>query len=158
MLWLTDGNTTWLYRSDQNEYTQEPTEPWNTPSGTADGLPGFEWRLFAKFRTLAGVAAHAELLKDDIAPDATCTGRTALVSIDLSQLAEPVKEELRIDTKTGLVCAATTRVLRHVRVTPAEYVTHRVWNYRQLSAPDPSSFRFDPPKGAKRVSHFRRPL
>ncbi|MGH9668395.1 MAG: hypothetical protein ACRD9L_28575 [Bryobacteraceae bacterium] len=139
------------------EYIEEPAKPWPAQLGPGPGLPGLEWEFVNKFRTIAGIADRARLIKDDIAPDSVCPGPSALVEIKLSERPEPVTEQLRIEIRTGLVCESKVQRRRFVRVTPAEYTSKTEWIYRKLSGPvDASLFLFVPPQHTKRVERFRK--
>lgn len=154
MVWLTNGKTTWHYWPNVNKYTQTSAEPWPSQAGPGRGLPGIEWKYFAKFRAIAGMGNRAKLAKIDIPPDDTCPATSAILELQLRTGADAATEELHVMTRSGLVCESVVRS-RLPFGGHMEYFTDTTsWTYRQTNGKiDPTLFLFTPPKHAKRVLH-----
>lgn len=135
LIWVTDGKYTWQYRDDVNSYTRTQADPSPDKPHPGLGLWGREWEFMGRFTIVAHMASKAQLLRDDIAPDRICPGPSALVQIELTQTDEPGTEQVRVDTRTDLVCESTIKWRRFRHVTPAEYTAHTVWRYEKLSGP-----------------------
>lgn len=152
--WTTNGKTTWCYRRDLNQYKQDDAEPWPVPLAPGNGLPGTEWKYFAKFLAIGDMADRARLVKDDIGPDKFCAGSSVMIDLTLAEGKEPAKEELRILNRTHLPCyliVYRTRTSFNLPVDVKETIT---WRFRDRL--DPILFVFAPKKHAERVTHFPR--
>ena len=153
--WRTDGYSVWCYRRDLHLYTEKKADPWPTQLGPGPGLPGYEWKYFAKFLALADMSARAHVIRDDVAPDRFCNGPSVIVGLALNEGREPAREELRILTRSHLPCHSVIYRLRRsaeggVMMDSTETIT---WRFRN-KLPDPGLCAFKPPRGSKRVEHF----
>jgi hypothetical protein len=150
--WLTDGHTLWTYCLDVGLYTEEPAMPWPQSLGPGPGLPGWEWHYFAKFLALSGMADHARIVSDDLAPTAECPGPSVLLEITIPG----GKEKLRVLSRSYLPCQAIIRWSVSPKLALlTDFDETIVWKF----APDPpvaSLFLFAPRKGAKRVKRMPR--
>lgn len=151
ILWITNGQTTWHYRSVLKEYTEFPAEPWPRQAGPGRGLPGIEWKYFTKFRAIAGMVNRAKLRQENIAPNDVCPTKTSIVDLQLQSGAADATEELHVLTRSGLVCESVVRS-RRVWGGHVEYNTDTTtWSYRRISGKvDPKLFVFIPPKKVKK--------
>lgn len=154
--WTTNGETTWCYRRDLNQYQQDDAEPWPVPLAPSTGLPGTEWKYFAKFLAIGDMADRARLVKDDIGPDKFCAGSSVMLELTLAEGKEPSKEDLRILNGTHLPCYS---VLFRMRTSfnfnlPVDVKETITWRFRDRL--DPMLFVFAPKEHAKRVTHFPR--
>lgn len=154
MLWIDSGDITWQYRPKIKKYTEQPAAEWPQRPGPGPGLPGLEWKYFTKFRAIGGMANHATLLKEDVAPDDTCPSAFSVVEL---KIGTAIVEDLHIMTKSSLVCQSIVR--RHFIGGGGhlEYFTDTTsWKFLKTSDPiDPSLFIFHPPKHVKKVTHFK---
>jgi hypothetical protein len=153
--WTTNGQTIWCYRRDLKAYTEAIAAPWPQRLGPGDGLPGYEWKYFAKFLAIEDEKDRARVLKDDIPPDHDCEGASVLIELTLAEGDAPAREELRVLTRKHLPCHSTTYFTRlgHGRM-PYDFKEDITWRFRDQI--DPSLFVFAPDKHARKVARFRR--
>lgn len=153
MLWITNGDITWHYRPWLKEYTEIPAGEWPKEAGPAAGLPGIEWKYFAKFRAIAGMTNRAKLLKDDVAPNDTCPSASSVLEL---QLGTGAVEELHVLTKSNLVCQSIVRRRMSFGGHVEYFVDTTSWKFLATSEPiDPGLFIFRPSKGTRKVQHFK---
>jgi hypothetical protein len=156
LIWLSDGQQTWEYIRDLNEYTYTPSSPWEDIPDS--GLQRMDWEYVSKFRALPGFAGRATLIQASVPADKECLSETFSVKINTGTPREPAWETLRIYTDSGLVCSSHAESTRTTLGTPSAFVTKTRWTYRQTGEPiDKSVFRFVPPRRARLVKQFRRP-
>lgn len=150
--WLTDGHTLWTYRQDVGLYTEESAKPWPQPLGPGPGLPGLEWKYIAKFLALSGIADHARIVSDDLAPTAECPGPSVLLEITIPG----GKEELRVLSRSSLPCQTVIHWSVSPKLAlPTDFDEAIVWKFAP-DPPAPSLFVFAPRKHAKRVKQMPR--
>ncbi len=152
--WTTDGQTTWCYRRDIKAYTVARADPWPQKLGPGDGLPGYEWKYFAKFIAIENAKDGARLLKDDIPPDRDCPGASVLIELTLAEGDTPAREELRVLTREHLPCRSTAHFTRWGHGIPYDFEENTTWRFREQV--DPALFVFAPDKHARRVNRFPR--
>jgi len=152
--WRADGQSVICYRRDLNLYTETPADPWPERLGPGPGLPGEEWKYFAKFLAIEDMTDHAQILKDDVPPDRFCDGASTLITLILAEDQEPARELLRVLTRSHLPCHSTIIRTRVSRAGPMEQTETITWRFRPR--PEPSFFVFAPHKRAKKVKGFPR--
>lgn len=158
LTWITNGEQTWKYRPDINEYTVDSEMPAAGASTVpVDGLPRLEWDFVSKFRALRGLTGNATLVQEGLPPDSICPGSTDLVKLEFKDPKELKVQLLRIDTESGLVCHMREERTRTLGGTPTLYVHLFHWQYKAIDeAVEESWFTFVPPKHAKQVRRFSR--
>jgi outer membrane lipoprotein-sorting protein len=152
LTWITDGVTTWQYRADLEQYTES-----GRPAAPSErSLPGLESQFLTRFRTIATVAKHATIIRTGRTLGDTCSGKTVLIEVQLSENPQAI-EQLLIATDTGLVCESSTVKEQVAHGTRTRYTSKSSWKYLQLSEPiDRSLFTFTPPKKARRVKRVNQ--
>lgn len=159
--WITDGETLWCYRRDLNEYTETKTDPWPERLGPGPGLPGTEWKYFAKFLAIGDVDGQTIIVQADAPADSTCAGPSVVLDLDLGSGGMPAgeilqhKEELRVLTGSHLPCRSTTHEVFRIKGQMLDRTESITWKFRE-QAPDPSMFVFAPRPAAKQVKRFSR--
>lgn len=155
LIWNTDGLQELQYRADLKEYILKPAAPWPAMQGPGPGLPGIEWSYFARFRAIGGAIPNISAYRGTMKPDRTCPFPTAVVEIQLSEGKNPVKERLRVDAGTALICTMSSERVMEVRTSKHMQWREFHWTYRRTSGPvDEELFTCDPPGKAKAVDRF----
>jgi hypothetical protein len=152
LVWVTDGQRTWKYKSPENRYSESDAQPWPTASAPGKGLPGIEWRYLMRFRGLAGVSRRVRLVDDNLHRTEFCAGASVLLEVGSTDHTGLPTEFVRVLMPSGFVCQSYTETHTNVPdVWTVDTIVLRAHDFPKEV--DPHLFIFIAPDRAKKVGY-----